>query len=173
MALYMKEIFSPEGVGVPARAPTAGGESGGVPLEVRVRDDSEELNFDRRAPLSLRFEAASAEDEGLASSYPAPIPTEDAPGAVLAGQAGPLVAGRAASVAGVPMLASASADKKKNGVAAPRVDAPAPQPAATVGVAEARASLNGVAPPAGSRRGWLFLLFLLLGAAALAFVGTR
>jgi hypothetical protein len=28
---------------------------------VVARDDSEELNFDRRAPLSMRFEAASAE----------------------------------------------------------------------------------------------------------------
>jgi serine/threonine-protein kinase len=180
VALYMKEIFPREGEPAPAPAPAAGVDQGAVPLDVRVRDDSEELNFDRRAPLSLRFEAA-AEDEPGGSSYPAPIPAEDAPDAPRTVPAPPPPA-RATPVGGVTTFAStqalAAGNKKKNGVAgAARVDsraAPAVVAAARVEAPPARnEAVAAAGPPAPNRRGWLFLLFLLLGAAALAFVGTR
>ncbi|HEV3033067.1 MAG TPA: serine/threonine-protein kinase [Polyangia bacterium] len=180
VALYMKEIFPREGEPAPAPAPAAGVDQGAVPLDVRVRDDSEELNFDRRAPLSLRFEAA-AEDEPGGSSYPAPIPAEDAPDAPRTVPAPPPPA-RATPVGGVTTFAStqafAAGNKKKNGVAgAARVDsraAPAVVAAARVEAPPARnEAVAAAGSPAPNRRGWLFLLFLLLGAAALAFVGTR
>jgi hypothetical protein len=178
VALYMKEIFPPEGG--PEPAPAAGAVEGAIPLDVRVRDDSEELNFDRRAPLSLRFEAA-AEDEPRGSSYAAPIPTEDdAPGAARRAPAAPPAratpVGAVATVA--PAQPPAASNKKKNGVAgAAHVESAAAHPLRAAARAEAAPAPNkaaaAAAPPAPHRRGWLFLLFLLLGAAALAFVGTR
>jgi hypothetical protein len=181
VALYMKEIFPPEGAPAPALAPAAGADAGAIPLDVRVRDDSEELDFDRRAPLSLRFEAA-AEDEPRGSSYPAPIPTEDAPDAPRRGGSATPTPARATPVGGVatfaPVQAPAASNKKKNGVAgAVRVESPAAHPVGAAARAEAAPAPNEVVaaatPPAPNRRGWLFLLFLLLGAATLAFVGTR
>jgi hypothetical protein len=197
MAVYMKEIF--QGASPSEGAPA---DEGGLPLDVRVRDDSEELNFDRRAPLSLRFEAAPPEDAQPASRYPAPIPMEDAPGSARAGTAAPTVSLRPApagaaslspTLAGGPANALPPADaKKKNGVGPASVQSPAPAAAAEEEASPERAAparLAGTAhealeearkearkeptKPAQSRRGWLILLVLLLGAAALAFVGTR
>jgi hypothetical protein len=103
MALYMKEIFPPEGA--PAPAPAGKGDAeGGLPLAVRVRDDSEELDFDRRAPLSLRFEAAAPEDERSGSHYPAPVPVEDARAAPPAAAASARARSHAAAGTGSPGL---------------------------------------------------------------------
>jgi hypothetical protein len=167
MALYMKEIFPPHGVATAAPAP-----EGGLPLEVRVRDDSEELDFDRRAPLSLRFEAAAPEDEG-ATRYPAPVPSEDAPGRVLPPR-------RAAAIDPAPASAAlaggAAPAAKKNGVhAKPAAPGPALS-SATPAAASAPETHAPPAPaaapaevPAASGRGWLIFLILLGVGAALAF----
>ncbi|HEX4405328.1 MAG TPA: protein kinase [Polyangia bacterium] len=171
MAAYMKEIFPHEG---PAPIATASlGDSGGVPLDVRVRDDSEELNFDRRAPMSLRFEAAPHEDEAAAPRYPAPIPRDDARAEAVA----PTISRRAASPAtnGVaktsPIAGAAPPSERPNRqtLAAPRPEVvPAPTPRA----APSEVADHVSAPPR-NRMGWVILVVLLLGAAALAFVGTR
>lgn len=173
MALYMKEIFPPGGA---AATPSPVVEEGGVPLDLRVRDDSEELDFDRRAPMSLRFEAAPADEEHAVSRYAAPVPADE-------GVSGPVLA---------PVLPGALRPKR-NGVgvhlapvAAPLPEAPAPvelppprrapaplpepaPPRATVPAAGAEAHET----PAKSSRGWVFLLVLILGAAALAFVSLK
>jgi serine/threonine-protein kinase len=130
MALYMKEIF-PDGPtaskmpSVPRLEPVAA--AGGLPLDARVRDDSEELNFDRRAPLSLRFEAAPPEEDQSGSRYPAPIPREDAARGV--DRAPPAAAPPAAAVrpAGAPPLVAA---RKKNGVGTPAAGLPTLEAAA-------------------------------------------
>ncbi|HSZ82343.1 MAG TPA: serine/threonine-protein kinase [Polyangia bacterium] len=167
MAAYMKDIFPPEGPALPSPATATGG--GGIPLEVRVRDDSEELNFDRRAPLSLRFEATHQEDDAGASRYPAPIPTDDAR-------------------AEAPTISLPATPPRANGVGKPAPAAIAPRPsekpslapprpAVTAPVAGAAASAADPADPAAkpprNRMGWAILIVLLLGAATLAFVGTR
>jgi serine/threonine-protein kinase len=169
MALYMKEIFPPEG----AVADASYGE-GGVPLEVRVRDDSEELNFDRRAPLSLRFEAAPPEVERRVSRYPAPVPTDDArPRAEAAGLA-PAIA---PPVAGAPGNPSAGAIKENGVGSAPATTSAAVRSAAPVMAGPGGPRLADApdeAPkPAKNRLGWVILLVIVLGAVALAFVGTR
>jgi serine/threonine protein kinase len=196
MALYMKEIFPgalPSDAPSSA-APAAAPPPGGLPLDVRVRDDSEELNFDRRAPLSLRFEAAPPEEDQSGSRYPAPIPRDDAPGAPRGGDAAPTMSLRATPVPvlppGAPPLVPA---RKKNGVGTPSAGLPAlvapppaaappakriPSPAAeppppAAAHAAPHDGLDASAKPPKSRRGWLLLLLLLAGAAALAFVGTR
>jgi serine/threonine protein kinase len=202
MALYMKEVFPDGPAGsqspsVPRLEPVPA--SGGLPLDVRVRDDSEELNFDRRAPLSLRFEAAPPEEDQSGSRYPAPIPRPEGPGA-----ATPVVPLKAAAVAPVVALPAGApplvAARKKNGVGTGHTPAPvleavasdAPPPPRTSAVAAASAprpeparSANPAPPqgkadgadasatPAKSLRGWLVLLLLLAGAAALAFMATR
>jgi serine/threonine protein kinase len=179
MALYMREIFPlagafPQEGGPPAAL--AAGDSGNVPLEARVRDDSEELNFDRRAPLSLRFEAAPAEDEQPVSRYPAPIPRDEAPPPAPRPSPGtkPSPAPERAAAAAVVVQAAAPAPKpakKTNGVGGAAHKAEPIVPAAPpVVAAEPPEALP--APPRSSR-GWLILLLLLAGAAALAFVGTR
>jgi tRNA A-37 threonylcarbamoyl transferase component Bud32 len=166
MALYMKDIFPPQG-GTPAPGVPAAAE-GGLPLEARVRDDSEELDFDRRAPLSLRFEAAAPEDEG-APRYPAPIPAEDAPGRVAAAPA--------------PQPANASNAKKTNGVA-PKTRPAAPAPAEPEAPARVVPVTTPPAPavtadtdqdtiPRASGRGWLIFLLVLGVGAALAFVAMK
>jgi hypothetical protein len=153
MALYMKEIF-----GAPDEVPAApAAETGGLPLAVRVREDSEELNFDRRAPLSLRLEASTAE-EPVGARLRAPIPTEDAP----------------------PVVAAPVPPAKRNGVGrsheVPAAPAPTPAPPAPpvlrpAAAPAAPADDPGVDVPAGAGkgRGWLVLLVLLAAAAALAF----
>jgi serine/threonine protein kinase len=176
MALYMKEIFpAPEGQGgaTPPRAAMPAKDSGGLPLEVRVRDDSEELDFDRRAPMSLRFEAAPPEEEQSGSRYPAPIPREDSGGSAAAEAQAPVSARPLPVVAAAPARKPpAKSTKKTNGVGthAPASAAPtsAAAPAPTVDDIGADA-----ATPPKNRRGWLVLLLLLAGVAVLAFVGTR
>jgi serine/threonine protein kinase len=193
MALYMKEIF-PDALPRDAPSPPAAAPArGGLPLAVRVRDDSEELNFDRRAPLSLRFEAAPPEEDQSGSRYPAPIPRDDAT-SVARGDSAPTRSLRAAPAPapGTPPLVPA---RKKNGVGTPPAGLPVlsapsavepppkrtpvavaepPSPAPKAGAQAGRpVGLDAVAKPAKSRRGWLLLLLLLAGAAALAFVGTR
>jgi len=214
MALYMKEIF-PDGV-------TAGQTpsvqrlqpvpvAGGLPLDVRVRDDSEELNFDRRAPLSLRFEAAPPEEDQSGSRYPAPIPRPEGRGAAPAGESAPTLQMRAAPPAPVTALSAGAPPlvpaRKKNGVGTPggglptlstlappstapparkgggdpELPAPPVRGAAAVAAAPTpvaaeappRTTTLGASKPAKSRRGWVILLLLLAGAAALAFMGTR
>jgi serine/threonine protein kinase len=198
MALYMKEIF-PDGPpgsrppSVPRLDPVA---AGGLPLDVRVRDDSEELNFDRRAPLSLRFEAAPPDEDQSGSRYPAPIPRDDVRGSARAADAAPTMSMRAAPAelpAGAPPLVVA---RKKNGVGTPSAGLPTLERSAAQATTDAKdepppvrtpapvllkpapASTTSASPaspirPAKTRRGWLVLLLLLAGAAALAFMGTR
>jgi hypothetical protein len=180
MAAYMKEIFPQEGAAPAPPATTASlGDNGGVPLDVRVRDDSEELNFDRRAPMSLRFEAAPHEDEAAAPRYPAPIPTDEAPGAARAEAVAPTISLRAASSAPVkpngvakpPPIAGAARPDERPSLAAPRPEvvlAPTARPPASTSDAA-----DQVSAPPRNRMGWVILVVLLLGAAALAFVGTR
>jgi serine/threonine protein kinase len=168
MAAYMKEIFPHDG-STPT-APTPPGDNGGIPLDVRVRDDSEELNFDRRAPMSLRFEAAPHEDEAAAPRYPAPIPTDDARAEAVA----PPIALRAASPAltqtnGVGKPPATAAEKPR--LAAPRPEV-VPSPSTRPQASRSDAADQVSAPPR-NRMGWVILVVLLLGAAALAFVGTR
>jgi serine/threonine protein kinase len=178
MALYMKEIFPSE------VAPDVAleGAEGSVPLEVRVRDDSEELNFDRRAPLSLRFEAAPPEEERRATRRRAPIPDEEG-----------LASARLTSVR--PLATSAPerafAGAKTNGVGGGPTLAPVLPPRAPTGAfpAVTGADLRGprsAAPssaasgagdeavkPPKSKLGWVILVLLVAGAAVLAFVGAR
>jgi serine/threonine protein kinase len=177
MALYMKEIFPPEGTPppVPREAPKAQAE-GGLPLEVRVRDDSEELNFDRRAPLSLRFEAAAPEEERSGSHYPAPIPVEDAPAAP--------PAPKVALVPKATPAPKATPPPRKNGVGAHRGEvpgtlgvAPRPEPKVPAPAPSAHPKDDDLdkigAKPATSGRGWLILLVVLGIGAALAFVAMK
>jgi serine/threonine protein kinase len=160
MALYMKDIFPPQGAALTPPPVAAPPPEGGLPLEVRVRDDSEELDFDRRAPMSLRFEAAAPEDES-APRYPAPIPSEDASGRVVA----------------APRPAPQPA--KKNGVSPkPKVEAAAPVPGgvdpprAAAAPAPAADADQDIVPRA-SGRGWLIILLILGVGAALAFVAMK
>lgn len=163
MALYMKEIFKADaGAGLAAAPPPA---AGVVPLDVRVKDDSEELNFDRRAPLSLRFEAAPPEEEQSGSRFPPPLP-RDGDGPSAAGPTLPPVSSGPASSRRVAPVAAAPTAPKTNGATAV---AHAALPAAP----SAEASDQLPDQPPKSKRGWVVLVFLLLGAAALAFVGTR
>jgi Protein kinase domain len=151
MALYMNEIFAPA---APPPLPPAGGErgrpgeTGGLPLAVRVRDDSEELNFDRRAPLSLRLEAA-AEDERLTIRFPTLAPAPVVP--------------RAAPVASAP--------------SDPRRSAPMPSLAAAPVEVDIVEAIEGTEDPVpGSRRGGLgaFLgLLLLVGIAVVAILTMK
>jgi serine/threonine protein kinase len=207
MALYMKEIFPDGPAGsqspsVPRLVPVP--VPGGTPLDVRVRDDSEELNFDRRAPLSLRFEAAPPEEDQSGSRYPAPIPGPEGRGAAPAGEHAPTLQMKAAPPGPVTSLPPGApplvAARKKNGVGTPSgglptlepprrepthpparqaaAAEPAPaSPAQMVAVAAApaprKSADEAVVKPAKSRRGWVILLLLLAGAAALAFMGTR
>jgi serine/threonine-protein kinase len=214
MALYMKEIFPDGPAGAPPSVPRLPpvSASGGLPLDVRVRDDSEELNFDRRAPLSLRFEAAPPEEDQSGSRYPAPIPRPEGPGAARAGESAPTLQMKAAPPAPVTALPPGApplvAARKKNGVGTPsaglptleppvrektpgpvltgapepagapppaRAAAPAPRPppSTTSTTSAKRQAADAVAKPAKSHRGWVILLLLLVGAAALAFMGTR
>ncbi|MDB4982154.1 MAG: hypothetical protein JWM82_2906 [Myxococcales bacterium] len=163
MALYMKDIFPPEGT-APAMsaAPDA---AGGVPLVARLRDDSEELNFDRRAPLSMRFEAAVPE-EAVAGRNRPPIPMEDV-AATASAPATPVAAAKRNGVGRAPPPAAeapASAKGKAVSPVSARPSAPPPSP-----------EPMGLDIPAGPAkgpdkgRGWLILLFLVLAAAAVAF----
>jgi serine/threonine-protein kinase len=179
MALYMKEIFPPGGG--PQTTPAPAVEEGGVPLDVRVRDDSEELDFDRRAPMSLRFEAAPADEEHAVSRYAAPVPADE-------GVSGPVLA----------PVPPGALRPKRNGVhashghtAAPSPEllelppvrrppaasaAPSPEPSREPAPERAPARAQGAEPhetPAKSSRAWFFLLVLILGAAALAFVSLK
>jgi serine/threonine protein kinase len=188
MAQYMKEIFPPADSPAPkaAVASPAPSESGGVPLDVRVRDDSEELNFDRRAPMSLRFEAAPTEEEHAGSRYAAPIPKDE-------GVSGPVLV----------TVPSAALRPKRNGVKThgghepaaedpppvrkavdelpppPRRAAPAspepvpPRAAAPASDAVAADRAEPHETPAKTSRAWMFWLVLILGAAALAFAALK
>jgi serine/threonine protein kinase len=162
MALYMKEIFKVDaGLGAAPPAPAAGV----VPLDVRVKDDSEELNFDRRAPLSLRFEAAPPEEEQSGSRFPPPLP-RDNEGPSPAGPTLPPVSSGPASARRLTPVAAPTAPKPDGATSlAPTAQAAPSAPAA--------ASEHLPDQPPKSKRGWVVLVFLLLGAAALAFVGTR
>jgi hypothetical protein len=156
--------------------------AGGLPLEARVRDDSEELNFDRRAPLSLRFEAASAEDERPNTHYAAPIPADD-PGPpppvpltrvkAAGAPAATVIARQEQRKDAKPDLAKpdlAKPDVKTNGVGPARRDQAMPHPAPAADLpGQGGESLK----PDRSARGWMILLFLLVIGAALAFVGMK
>jgi serine/threonine protein kinase len=169
MAAYMKDIFPPEGPAPAAPATATGG--GGIPLEVRVRDDSEELNFDRRAPMSLRFEATHQEDDAGASRYPAPIPTDDARAPVEPPTISLPAAPPRANGVGMPApAATAPRPSEKPRLGPPRPETPAPVAGAEAAAAEAA---DPVVTPPRNRMGWAILVVLLLGAATLAFVGTR
>lgn len=87
LAHYMKALFAPEGsVSAPGveQARDAAGSAAGVPTSAPERDDSEELDFDRRAPLVMRVEAADEDDDspgfgselGLAAPLPGRRPPE-------------------------------------------------------------------------------------------------
>ncbi|HVX95786.1 MAG TPA: serine/threonine-protein kinase [Polyangia bacterium] len=158
MALYMKEIFNVDAGARLAAAPPAAA-AGVVPLEVRVKDDSEELNFDRRAPLSLRFEAAPPEEEQSGSRFPPPLPRDGEGPSPAAPNLPPVTVGPASARRLAP-IAAASAPQTNGATSV----APA---------AAAAASDHLPDQPPKSKRGWVVLVFLLLGAAALAFVGTR
>jgi hypothetical protein len=175
MALYMKDIFPPEGT-PPARSAAADA-GGGIPLVARGRDDSEELNFDRRAPLSMRFEAAVPE-QSIAGRTRPPIPTEDVV------PAPPVPAAAAPPAVPAPPAAAAppAVPAKRNGVgrahAADRAPARAPAAEVPTGAPPVRSAPARAAVPAPSPeraggpdkgRGWLILLFLVLAAAAVAF----
>jgi Protein kinase domain len=76
MGMYMNEIFAPESPVSSAGVEAARGygEAAARPVE-----ESEELNFDRRAPLSMRFEAAPAtaeRNERPTGRYRPPVPGE-------------------------------------------------------------------------------------------------
>jgi serine/threonine protein kinase len=177
MALYMKEIF-PEGAGAGAPAPAPTGPAPGVvPLDVRVKDDSEELNFDRRAPLSLRFEAAPPEEEQSGSRFPPPLPRDrqsgDLPAVASPTLASPAPMPASPGRTSVPRLSPVVAPGPKAQDKAPGKN-PDETPDRTHGVHLAAATApEGPDQPPKSKRGWVILVFLLLGAAALAFVGTR
>jgi serine/threonine protein kinase len=113
MALYMNETFAPEAEVSASSAEQARGfsEAGTATLAPR-NDVSEELNFDRRAPLTMRLEPAPPDSdppsrynrpplppELISSPLPAPAPAPKANG-VHAGAASAVVA---------PALAAADA----------------------------------------------------------------
>ncbi|HVZ74666.1 MAG TPA: serine/threonine-protein kinase [Polyangia bacterium] len=159
VALYMKELFPPQGAaaGEPLASGEGGSDPGGVPLVARLRDDSEELDFDRRAPLSMRLEAGTA-DEPPGARGRAPIPTEDPP---------------------PPVRASSRASAKQNGVG--KAPAPAPAPPPELPALPTRAPSRAMPVPAspgdsderpatgGKGLRWLILLVVLAGAAIMAF----
>jgi serine/threonine protein kinase len=194
MALYMNEIFPPEGTPGPEALPVAAADEG-VPLAVRVREDSEELNFDRRAPLSLRFEAAPAEEERPTVQYPAPIPQESGPVAAVSRSQRALPVTSAARASGEPAsyAGSPAVPAKTNGVPPEREGAPvrpsasAPTSASNAGRAAPPRGVNNaqwtahaasaevtdlnLRPKGG--RGWLIFLLLVAGLAAMAFLAMK
>lgn len=74
MGLYMNEIFAPESPLSATGVDKARGYGDAAPATAGT--DSEELNFDRRAPLSMRFEAAPAENDRVTARFRPPIPGE-------------------------------------------------------------------------------------------------
>src|SRR5262245_20037550 len=79
---YMNEIFAPE-ADVSADGPSRARAFADIQPEggraAAKRDDSEELDFDRRAPLSMRFEAAAIESERPSDRHRVALPAELAP----------------------------------------------------------------------------------------------
>jgi serine/threonine-protein kinase len=91
MAIYMNELFKPEAAAGVANRPVA---------------EPEELDFDRRAPLSMRIEPAVEVAQFLAPRPPAPvIPLAAARAAAAPGA-------KAEAAAGVPVALEAAAHKK-------------------------------------------------------------
>jgi serine/threonine protein kinase len=176
MALYMREIFPPGGAPAPLE------EEGGVPLDVRVKDDSEELNFDRRAPMSLRFEAAPADEEHAQSRYAAPIPKDE-------GVSGPVLApvppealrperngvktSPSPGLAAVAVAVAEDSPPPPGRVSLPAAEQPPRRAPAPATITAPPASAQPHETPAKSSMGWVVVLVLILGAAALAFVSLK
>jgi serine/threonine protein kinase len=151
MALYMNEIFAPEAEVSVTSAEQARGfaETGGASLAPR-NDVSEELNFDRRAPLTMRLEPAPPESEPMSRYNRPPLPPELVSSPTL----GP---------------APAPAATKTNGVHAGGAVVAAAAPAAATVLSPSEPERNRVST------GWILaaVTVFLLGIAAMVFFAAR
>jgi serine/threonine protein kinase len=151
VALYLKELFAPEAAasddGV-ALARQLGDDEGSAASP--IIDDSEELNFDRRASFTMRVGAAPAASAPQPAPAAAPVPAPAAPPA----------GARSAPVFTAPAPAPSS-DPVAIGPAAPGFK-PATPPA------------SSAQPPRPGSRGWLlFMILLLVGVGAMVFVALK
>jgi serine/threonine-protein kinase len=193
MGLYMNEIFAPDAAvstaGVDqsrgyADAPAAGAAAAaGAAGTGTSGDDSEELNFDRRAPLSMRFEAAPVSAERTTSRLRPPIPGDAQPLAapVLPGwsvSTGPARTRTANGVSRSSAAAAAAAGAADAGGAAPEASARAAAASADAEAAKGPASApsQGKAGKTGDetrgKTGAPRWVWVLAAVAALAAVGT-
>jgi hypothetical protein len=183
---YMNEIFAPEADVAPDGPGKARAFAEIEPADARAaaagkRDDSEELDFDRRAPLSMRFEAAAAA-EGERPGTPV-RGHRAAPAADLAPLPRPMDSG-AIPVNGFAHGALANGAAVNGAASAAAADAVA---ALAVGVApavtdSARSSDRGAARRARQERKagravWLIVATVLgvclVGIAAMVFLGPN
>jgi len=170
IGLYMNDIFAPD-----AEVPDAGVERARAfaepaPAEARGRDDSEQLDFDRRAPLSMRFEAAAAEPERAGERpnrhrSPAPIALTPLPPPTPA-----------------PVPLQPGPDGKQNGVghahppdsgglAVAEAARPSPSPSDRQAAPAVR---DDEAPARGRGTAWILVItVILLGIGVMAFVNSR
>ena len=113
LALYMNELFAQEGPGATAGvtgprgfAPARPGAStgpGGPASQPNEDDSSEELDFDRRAPLAMRIEVATEERGSGRARATAPATAVAAPMAAVASTAGVAPAAPGSSAAAVAL----------------------------------------------------------------------
>ena len=154
MALYMNEIFAPEAAVSEASAEQARGfaeaATGASSLAPR-NDVSEELNFDRRAPLTMRLEPAPPESDAPSRYNRPPLPPE-------------LITSPPISPA-----APAAAAVKTNGVHAGGVVVAAGHATAPTPAAGAKLERNRVST------GWIVaaVAVFLVGIAAMVFFAAR
>jgi len=184
MALYLKQLFAPDAPvtedGVAQARQLA--ETDSEP-KVIAADESEELNFDRRASFSLRFEAAPATPrQSPATALAAPL----AFASRTSGPAGPGSGEPGGEGAGLPPT---SLSELPVGLlppevrSAPAVDTFAPAGGLPIAAAPAFSPKSLSAMAAGGQRsgapsGWLILgivvaLGVLLGVGAMVFIGLK
>jgi hypothetical protein len=183
MGLYMNEIFAPAAPVSAAGVDQSRGYGDAPPAGAAAAaagpagDDSEELNFDRRAPLSMRFEAAPVAAERTTSRLRPPIPGDSLPLAAppLPGWSVATGPARTKTANGVSRPGYAAAAGAAAAAADPASDAAAKAPAGVdgPGADAAAAKAPGRAPtPAKAAKGpgrlWVVVAVALLAAAGTA-----
>jgi serine/threonine-protein kinase len=174
VGVYMNEIFAPDAQAAPAALGQARDPGPGAQADAVVaRDDSEELNFDRRAPLSMRFDAASAEPDTAGErarerSRERKTVSERPP---VMSDLAPLPPATATGEVQVAAAAAVAEVKAKNGVSHPEVAADVAPKTASPATTRA-APAKGDERPVRSRSYAWFLVaaVVILGIAAMVFL---
>jgi hypothetical protein len=184
MALYLKQLFAPDvpisDEGLVQARQLADGDAGTQPVVV---DESEELNFDRRASFALRVEAApAAPRQSPSQALPAP---QSSPAAVTRDKGttpvlGPGVAGQASPFA--PPATQSGADLEGASRRRRSTDEPLAPPSEagmtgipafaseTISTATMSAAVAAGGRASGSNAWLALMLLVLLGIGAMVFV---